>query len=304
MGLYEEIQAAATDSSVPLADLLRKCSILAARLKSDEFRAWVDRELNGYGQGDIVPAYRVVSVNSFGHFSGPGGSGLNNAPIPPHTLKEELRHHVEEARLTQPVAALEDLVATGETSFQIPWPPDLTALVGQDIYEYMNCLQAWRALSRGQVIGILDTVRNRVLAFVLEIEAELPAVGEWPATQASAPPDTVHRVFQTTITGTVNQLIAGSHDFTATASQSIEGDLESLVRSMRELGLDEDDISRLKAAIEADESRVDRSSLGQSVTAWIGGIAGKASIGALKIGASAALGAVMNAVLGYYGLGG
>ncbi len=301
---YEEIQAAATDSSIPLVDLLRKCSILAARLKNDDLRAWVDREMNGYGDDDVVPAYRVLSVDSFGHFSGPGGSGLENAPIPPHTLKEELRRHVEGARLMQPVAALEDLIATSETAFQIPWPPDLTAIVGQDIYQYMNCLQAWRAVSRGQIIGILDTVRNRILAFVLEMESELPAAGDWPSSQAPVPQEAVQRVFHTTITGNVNQLIAGSHDFTANAIQVVEGDFEALAGAMRDLGLDEQDVSELKAAIENDESREDKASLGQSVTSWIGKVAAKASGGALKIGASAALGAVMHAVLAYYGFAG
>lgn len=304
MGLYEEIQTAATDSSVPLTDLLRKCSILAARLKNDEFRAWVDRELNGYDDDDVVPSYRILSVDSFGHFSGPGGSGLRNAPIPPHTLKKELRHHVEEARLMQPVAALEDLVGTGESSFQIPWPPDLTALVGEDIYQYQNCLQAWRAVSRGQIISILDTVRNRILAFVLEIEAELPSAGDWPSSPASVSQEAVQRVFQTTITGNVNQLIAGSHDFTASATQVVAGDFSTLVGAMRAIGLDDEDISELEVAIEADDSREDKRALGGAVTSWIGKIAAKASVGTLKIAAGAALGAVMKAILAYYGLPG
>lgn len=302
MGLYEEIQAAATDSQVPISDLLRKCSILAARLNNDELKVWVDRELNGYGADDVVPSYRVLAVDSFGHFSGPAGSGLNNAPIPPHTVKESLRHHVEEAQIRQPMAALEDLVSSDKTEFQIPWPPDLTALVGQDIYQYMNCLQAWRSVSRGQIVSIVDTVRNRILAFVLEVESELPDAGDWPKPPAAVPQEAVERAFNMTIAGNVGQLIAGSHDFVANSVQVSQGDFASLSAAMRDLGVSEEDVTELKAAIDADESRQDKTSLGQSVTGWIGKMAGKASVGALKIAAGAAVGAIMKLILAYYGI--
>ncbi len=303
MALYEEIQAAATDSSVPMGDLLRKCSILASRLKNADFKAWVDRELNGYRDDDVLPEYRILAVDSFGHFSGPAGSGLDNAPIPPSCVKKELRHHVEEARLKQGVAALEDLVSGDETAFKVPWPPDLTALVGQEIYQYANCLQAWRSVSRGQIIEILDTVRNRVLAFVLEIEAEVPDVGDWPSSSA-ATQATVERAFNTTIAGNVGQIIAGSTDFTATSVQVNEGDIESLASALRELGLDETDTSELRTAVRDDESREDKSALGKSVTGWIGRMAAKASLGTLKVAASAALGTIMKLVLAYYGIPG
>ena len=58
------------------------------------------------------------------------------------------------------------------------WSADLVAHVGREIYEDMNCLSAWKEISRGALVAILDTVRTRVLDFVLELEAEDPMVGE------------------------------------------------------------------------------------------------------------------------------
>lgn len=55
MSLLRDIQQAAVDSSIPLSDLLRKCTLLAARLQNDELRSWVARELNGYESADELP---------------------------------------------------------------------------------------------------------------------------------------------------------------------------------------------------------------------------------------------------------
>src|SRR5688572_5636706 len=72
MGLLSEIEAAATTSVEPLADLLRRCKGLAARLKNTELATWVSRELSGYGDDDPVPTYRIVlTPHSKGEFVGP-----------------------------------------------------------------------------------------------------------------------------------------------------------------------------------------------------------------------------------------
>jgi predicted nucleotide-binding protein len=42
----------------------------------------------------------------------------------------------------------------------------------------MNCLGAWQRLSIGSVISVVETVKNRVLGFVLELESEDPRAGD------------------------------------------------------------------------------------------------------------------------------
>ena len=74
MSLLREIQDAAVNSEVELATLLRKCKVLAARLGNGEFKSWVDNELDGYKSPDGLPDYRVLTVNSKGHFAGAFGS--------------------------------------------------------------------------------------------------------------------------------------------------------------------------------------------------------------------------------------
>lgn len=214
MSLLREIQDAAINSEVELTTLLRKCKVLAARLGNDEFKSWVDNELDGYKSADGLPDYRVLRVNSKGHFSGAFGSGLNNADIPLSCIPKKFHKNLEKSYMLGSVASLETVVSksTSGTASE-PWNPDLVAFVGQDIYEGMNCLQAWKVIPLTSIVAALDAVRNRILSFVLEIESEAPNAGEAALNTHPLPQEKVHQIFNTYITGNVQNVATGSSDF-------------------------------------------------------------------------------------------
>lgn len=91
MSLLRQIQDAAIDSSVDLPTLLRKCKVLAARLGNEDFKRWINNELVGYNRKEDLPEYRVLNVNSKGHFGGAFSSSLSNADIPLSCLPEDFR---------------------------------------------------------------------------------------------------------------------------------------------------------------------------------------------------------------------
>lgn len=214
MSLLREIQDAAVSSEVELTTLLRKCKVLAARLGNDDFKQWVDNELGGYNNVEELPDYRILHVNSKGHFSGPFNSGLNNADIPLSCIPEEFRENLSQSNMREPIASLEALVAKsdGGTASE-PWNPDFVAHVGQNIYKGMNCMQAWKVIPITGVIAALDAVRNRILSFVLEIEAEAPDAGEAAINSNPVPQEKVHQIFNTYISGNVQNVATGSSEF-------------------------------------------------------------------------------------------
>ncbi len=210
MSLLREIQNAAIDSKIELAVLLRKCKVLAARLKNPEFKQWVENEISGYKSSESLPDYRIFKVNSKGHFSGPFQSGLRNADIPLSCIDKEFHEFLSHAYFTQPVASMESLLDDAQGNLQEPWHPDIVALFGQQIYEGMNCMQAWKVIPRGAVVATLDAVRNRILNFALELEAEFPDVGEESNDENPLKEQKIHHIFNTYITGNVQNMATGS----------------------------------------------------------------------------------------------
>src|SRR5437867_11120132 len=180
MSILEQIQDAGISKDQAIADLLRRCKVLAVRLGSQELNHWVDRELNGYAPEDSLPDYRVAKVQSRASLVGLFGRQATNIPLPLSAVPKEFRYLVEEAQLNEPIGAYEDLLRTGgkEGVYQIPWPADLIRIISTTIYEVMNIVTAWQQIPRGMIVGLVDSVRNRVLGFALELEKIAPSSDE------------------------------------------------------------------------------------------------------------------------------
>jgi hypothetical protein len=166
--LVLELQQLAADSSVAVSDLLRKALIVAAKLNLAEFRGWINSELNGYENSDTVPEYRKVHASL----------RLKN---PYHGLvpfvidMPQLVAQICEISIMQPVGELHELLQKGEdgTPLVIPFSHGQMATLMKMQEEAQGFyLEPVRTIARSQVAGALDGVRNKILAWSLELESE------------------------------------------------------------------------------------------------------------------------------------
>jgi len=306
MTLLRDIQDASIDANVDITVVLRKCKVLAVRLGNEDFKKWVDSELNGYDENAPLPDYRVFEVTSKGHFAGPAGSGLRNVDIPLSCLPEKSRENFRYHRGTQPISAYVSILNDSEAeggSAQVPWPPELVAYVGQHIYQYMNCIGAWQVIPRNIIASLIDSVRNRILNFVLEIESENPDAGDAPQKSNPIPQEKVSQIYNTYISGNVQNVATGSSYVTQSGEFTIlQNDIESLFSYLRSFSIDESDIQSLKNAIDLDakENQVEKS-IGPRVTSWMSKMMTMAAKGVWKVSSAVAASVLTKGVNSYYG---
>lgn len=227
MSLLREIQNLASCSSkdIDLSSLLRKCKILSARLNHHEFKVWVEKELNGYESDEELPSYRIMKVISKGHFSGAFGSGLRNANIPTYIVDKEYREYIEHAYLTLGIGGLESLISNSPDGIiRQVWAPELLSIWGEKFYEDMYCIEAWKVIPVATIENILNIVRNKILSFVLEIEAENPEAGDVKMNTNPIEQGKITQIFNTTIHGNVQNVATGSSDFTQNAQLNSENE--------------------------------------------------------------------------------
>ena len=227
MSLLREIQNLASCSSrdIDLSSLLRKCKILSARLNHHEFKVWVEKELNGYESDEELPSYRIMKVMSKGHFSGAFGSGLRNANIPTYIVDKEYREYIEHAYLTLGIGGLESLISNSPDGIiRQVWTPELLSIWGEKFYEDMYCIEAWKVIPVATIENILNIVRNKILSFVLEIEAENPEAGDVKMNTNPIEQGKITQIFNTTIHGNVQNVATGSSDFTQNAQLNSENE--------------------------------------------------------------------------------
>lgn len=304
MSLLREIQDAAVSSDTKATDLLRKCKILAVRLSSRDFEQWINSELSGYESKEQTPDYRILKhVEIKGHFYGPFGSGLRNAIIPPSCLDKDIAKMMTTEYLMSGIGVYEALLTNGTDGvFHGIIPTDIIVhYFGENIYEDMNCMEAWKDIPRGAIVGLIDEVRNRILSFSLEIEKMNPDAGEAPVNSEPIPQQSVNQVFHTHIFGDVGSLVTDNKNSYSMVNLNLKGNLQGLKKELAELGISESDILSLEKAIYEDE-KIENGQVGKKTTSWLSKMLSKAAKGVFKITVATATEVLPKLISGYFGL--
>lgn len=306
MKLIQDIKSDATDSSKNLADVLRKTRIVASLLKNPELKEWVNRELKGYYGIDEkeIPKYRKAVGQNLGHFSGPFNSGLRNANIPPSTLPDWIKELVSEVVYRQSVGELKSLAESESGTFQAKWPADLVAYVQHNttIYQNMHLVDAWQVMTKGQVTGILDTVRTRLLDFILELEESFPDLVETEKDLKRIPPQEVTNHFHNHISGNNNIVASGSNFKQEIGEIVVQNDFKSLENYLNDIGIPDSETKDLEVAILKDDKPSSVKNLGKNVSKWLGKITEKAVSGSIEVASKEGTMAIVKAIASYYGL--
>lgn len=184
------------------------------------------------------------------------------------------------------------------------WPADLIKLAGSKIWQDMNCITAWIQVPMGSISALLETVKNKVLKFALEIEKEAPDAREATPSTQTIPEERVQQVVQTIIYGDVKSVAAGSHITTHNYEVTVvQNDLESLKQYLDSIGINKEDVGELEKAINKD-SKTDtkEAGIGIHVNEWIRKMINKAATGAGKVAVNVTASTLFQAILQYYGI--
>lgn len=299
MKLLEDIIESVTVSKEPVSDILRRCLVLAFKLKNGTLKRWVEHELNGYGDAAELPNYRKSAGVAKGLFLGGFGAELRDQPLAASILKPEHRHFANEIKLAQPIASYEG--AGNEQNAAILWPADLVAMYQSKFLPHYALNRAWMEIPGSLVTGLVDTVRTRILSFALEIQDALPEDSDKAIEKIA--PSTVESIVQVTILGG-NNVIGNVGDFTTNTVNV--GDITSLKTSLKAIGIAETDIQSLEAILVKDSSGgaegLKPKTLSSSASKWVGETTKKLGGGAMKIGGRLAEDIIRTAIMNFLGL--
>lgn len=298
MKLLDEIINGAITDSEPVSNLLRRCLVLANNLKNEKLAYWANKELDGYDGTDDLPEYRQAPAISKGLLLGGGGSHIKDQPLSLHFLKPEHRALVDTIKLHQPISSYES-GPKGQDA-QLQWPPELTVRYQSAYVRGYALNRAWQEIPASVMVGLIDTVRNRVLRFGLELRDELEAVDDNPSKLAA---EAVDRSVINNIYGG-NIFIAGSaHNITQVSSTQVApNNMTELVAALQTLGLEKSEVAKLQTAIQEDQAQHGADTLGHNVRGWLKQIGTTVGKEGLKVGVDVAKRVATKWIMQYFGL--
>jgi hypothetical protein len=295
-----QLQILATDKVNDISDLLRKALLVARKLGLDEFRQWIERELNGYDGNVDVPDYRKARAEL--RLKNPV-HGL----IPIYISDQRYTDALCNVELRDPIDNLQSLVTTltKEGSYiNVPLSHKEEVFLLESQGDFGR-LPPVRKLSPNQASLVIGAVRTRILEWSLELESQgilgdgLVFSKEEKAKAILTPSINIHN-FQGVL-GNVSESSL-SQDLRMSVSK---GDVEDLIKKLSEQGVQDEDLAELREAINHEPTIAPNGPLGQRTSGWIGRMAAKALSGTWAIGKSIGVGAaskiLAEAIMSYYG---
>jgi hypothetical protein len=305
MGLLRDIQTALMEGQ-PIGPILLKLRFLASRLGSNVLEEWVKHESEGYPLEVVLPSYRKVPVSYVASFSGPFGSGIKNAPIPPYLIEKFAGPRWNNYEIRQGVSSIDDLISSGKGSGALHInAANLILLLQGKVYEDYACNSVTGRLSKASLIEIQNVVRARVLELTIQIEKTIPAAIEIAIGPLKEVPGQKEKEAVTQIT---NQVIHGNYtsvsnsgvaQFTLTVNSN---DVGSVVKALQGAGIAEADATEIATIFSSETPESAQEPFGKRARSWIAKNISKAADGSWKAGVAVATQVLTEAALKYYGL--
>jgi hypothetical protein len=226
--LVLELQKDALDKTVSTTELLRKALVVARKLKVTDLVEWLTHELNGYPEGVKIPAYRNLRGELKVH-------NPYNGWIPLMMANTEHAEMLCTRGTSQAISEL-DRIANGEGNMvyiRLPKSIEHSLMQGMEIP-----LEPAVILSKNQIHGLVDKVRNTVLEWALGLE-EQGIMGEGmsfsPEEQKQAGNVTLHVGHLGNLIGSMqdSQLQQDTQNSTQTYTKTL--DLEAIAQVIGEL---------------------------------------------------------------------
>lgn len=305
LGLLQDIQTAVVQDEVELGPILLKLRLLAARIGSQPLAEWVRHESEGYPRDAELPAYRIVPVSYTATFSGPFGSGINNAPISPMLIEKYAGKKWVQHEMRESIAAVDDLLASSDKGGSLGInAADLILVLQGKVYADYACNAVNGRISRSSLAAIRHSVRSRVLELTLELEKSVPdagAVSLGVATVPSAPSAAAAtQIAQQIIYGNFTSIAAtGQASVTVAVAPS---DTKSLAAFLANAGMDAADAKELAAIAGSERPDSDAEPMGPKVRTWVLENLKKAASGTWKMGLTVATDVIKEALLKFYDL--
>ena len=304
--MFDTIQENLIDEKCSLSSILLKFRLFASKLGSELLEDWITYESDGYPAEVNIPEYRKIVVTYNGTFSGPFGSGIQNAPIPPAAIAVHAGEEYLNKEIRHSVAGIEHLIrdygANGSLKID---GGNLMLLLNHKVYPEFSCIDIKGNVSTMHLLEAMNTVRTKLLDLTIKIASSYPQateieLGSTKNSVADKIGKGVSEMAQNIIYG--SQTIINNSGKNNTFNLKIDaGDLSQFTKYLTENGIDKNDAEELSEIVKNEVPENGVEPFGQKAKEWLGKNIGKSFTGAWKASGAVATTLITEALKKYYG---
>ncbi|RDY72560.1 hypothetical protein DXT76_01065 [Halobacillus trueperi] len=154
-----------------LDSVLTRLKVILADLGNEEINKWINNEIQGYGEGDEVPPYRVLTGEPMGDFylgNGVKGYQYSKSRVPIGKLDKEMQKDVLTLHLTDGISSLIHMQYSDSQLIK-PIPAEFCGTLSQP---GLQVLKLSIHYSKNQIHGVVANIKNKLTDIVMKLDKD------------------------------------------------------------------------------------------------------------------------------------
>ncbi|MDN5665931.1 MAG: hypothetical protein L0G41_06850 [Psychrobacter sp.] len=279
---------------ISLNQALTRAKLIAYKIDNDEFISWINKELNGYDDLDIVPEYREFYCEMFAKVQNPY-SGSKNVPIDLTEIDERidgsLYNYVHMAGILNIEQNIIDAKDANEQYGYIDFPIEIVRDVRR-IFEREDIIAVRRRIVFGRLHNILNMTKQKLLDTLLELNKVFPNLEDEYMNDDKK--DTASQIITNIYGNNASSNVGVGQNFTQGISNSYTEKVEQVLNDLRQLGVPNEDINELEDII---NNEPDKNKLGAKFLVWSSALMTKAVEKGIDVKVPEVLDAIQNLIV-------
>ncbi len=254
---------------ISLSQALSRSKLIAYKINNDNFKDWLKKELEGYGDEDeFLPNYRRINCQMFITHSLPNGQKHSKPVVVTEGAKPEFYEEVNYFKILGPISVIEQPISGLKDIVYIHLTTEEAHFISKgDLYQKW-VVGGYRKVGKGQFQNIVERTKQKLLDTLLELDNQFPNLtNEFDNTKDNM--EKVQNIITNNIYGTNNPLnIAAGHNVEQKDITNIINDID--YSELEKLGVEKNKIDELKQIVQTNGK--DKSSLKEKTLKWVGSV--------------------------------
>lgn len=260
---------------VSITQALTRAKIIAYQIDNNEFKDWINRELNGYDDEESVPNYRQLSCDIFAQLDDTY-HGTRIVPIDLSSINNQVDWDIYQIAHTGSISSIEENYLNSESSNEtygyIDFPIKMIIPIRKMTQRY-DISAIKRKLQFSQLRDILNMTKQLLLDTLLELNKAFPNLKDDYMIDEEKK-EIASQIITTNIYGNnASSNVGVGKDFTQGISNNYTEKVEQVLNDLRQLGVPNEDINDLQDII---NNEPDKNKLGAKFLAWSSALMTKA----------------------------
>lgn len=269
--MIKELIKNLTYDEISLNQALTRAKLIAYEINNEDFKNWINKELNGYSKDDKLPDYRIIPCDIFAVLEAYGNR--KTTPLDLTEIDKDLNGQLYNMKAQQSISTLEDALKDNDEPYGFEDLPIKVVQLVREMYNNKFIVAIKRRIQISQAAHIVNLTKQKLIDTLLELHSAFPNMQD-NYQNTTENKEKAATIINNHIYGdNANSNIGIGENLTQNITSNYSKKVDQVLSDLQKIGIPKEDVEEVKEIV---EKETDKINLGKMLMNWTGKMTRKA----------------------------